>query len=467
MSNDVYAILYLLYGFTFMLMGTYAIREYRKSYSVFPLMNGIVFLGIFGITHGFTEWLTMLQRANLFEAYHPEIFIIGRIIKAFSFLALIQFGLTLILHPSWRKLGTWLLGLYTISFLIAFFVIMSRQGFYYFYDNRIFFIISIRYLMAFPSALLSAGALIYHGLKVRVLDPIWMKYYFYLSFVIFIYGILDGLFVRRHGFFPANTFYNQWFIETLGIPNQLFKILIGFAFYHSISLVIKSFSWEKSHKLQKVRDDEEDLRVKEKVNQKLHDELIQSLFISGLNLQSMIDRCPDDETQENLESAINIMNDTIKTLREYILTNSVKNVSTQNIHDEISSMIKQTFLSSNIRVDFRDYLDEQGIHAIEKEVLKHLYFILRELLVNVIKHAEANQVKIVLYQEIKCLKLIVTDNGSGLIKGKERLKEKQGLTSIESRVDELGGTMKIHVKKKWPYLPTGTSVTVLIPLGVK
>ena len=118
MSNDVYAILYLIYGFTFILMGVYAIREYRKAYSIFPLMNAMVFLGFFGIVHGLTEWLTMVQRANLFAAYHPGIFVIGQMLKALSFLSLMQFGFVLILPPAWRKRGTIVLTIYYLTYLI-------------------------------------------------------------------------------------------------------------------------------------------------------------------------------------------------------------------------------------------------------------------------------------------------------------------------------------------------------------
>ena len=465
MSNDVYAILYLIYGFTFILMGIYAVREYRKSYSIFPLMNAIVYLGVFGITHGFTEWLTMIQRAGLFEEYHPHIFVTGRVIKAFSFLSLMKFGFVLITNPSWRKITTAILIAYYLTFLFAVVFIIQREGINHLHTNRMFFIVSIRYMMAFPAAMLSTLALIYHGLKVRALDSLWMKYYFLLSGVVFFYGLFDGLFVRKHDFFPANTFYNQWFIEVLGIPNQIFKIIIGIAFYLSIRLVIRSFSWEREHKKTNLEAHEERLRKQGLLNQKLHDELIQTLYISGLNLESTLDKCSDNDTKQAMQNAIQTLNDTIDMLRYYIRSNMLKTKAIKDINYEINSMIENVFENTDIKVTFFDYLDEQDVYALDQELLEDLYYVLRELLVNTVKHSKATTVKINLHQEIKCLKLIVTDNGIGFT---PRLSNENqyGLNYVQERVKKRHGSLKYHVKRKRSILPSGSTITVLIPLEV-
>ena len=463
MSQDVYGVLYFLYGFTFVLMGIYAVRAHQKNHSIFPLTKAIVFLGVFGIVHGVTEWFTMLQRFNVFEAHHALLFVSGRVLKAMSFLALAQFGFILLFKPFLHKLSTVLIGVYFTLFLVALSVIISHQGLNYVYENRLFFMISVRYLMAFPAAIISSVVLIIEGLKVRKLDVIWMKYYFYLGGVVFIYGLLDGLFVRRADFFPANTFYNQWFLETLGLPIQLFKIIIGLMFIHSIQLVIKSFTWEKERKWQHLKTTGDTLRAKQLLNQQLHDEVIQSLYISGLNLDAMKDRCPNDETKAVLINAISMMNDTIEMLRSFIRNHDDSSASVRTIHDTISEMIETTFQSTDIEVDYVDFLDEQGIQTIDQAVLENLYYILRELLVNILKHAHATHVKIVLYQEIECIKLTVTDNGRGFSRIKVASPEQLGLNHIYERLNTMQGALKIYSRRKWACFPSSTRITVFIP----
>ncbi len=464
MSSDTLVLLYLLYGFTFILFGVFAIMGYRRSYSVFPIVNALFYLGIFGITHGVSEWVTMFRHAGAFETYRVELFYFGRILKAVSFLALIQFGMVLILRPLWRKVSLVVLTLCFSLFLIYFYRIVFIMGMDYLYDNPFFLIVTLRYLMALPGAIISMGVLIYHGLKVRNLDKIWMRYYYYLGVVILIYGLLDGFFVRQADFFPANTFHNQWFIETLGIPIQIFKLIAGVGLLVGVHVIIKSFAWEKERKWDSIQEVSNTLIEKDKLKQKIHDDLIQNLYINGLSLETLKNEAQDDDVKQGLDNATTVMNDTIGTLREFIRFSTNRPIPVHDFNQKVLTLIET--VSENTEVDFiyHNHLGNQGILNLDPAFLEDVYDVLKELTINVVKHAEASKASIVIYQEFECLKVIVSDDGVGFPRSVPSDEEHLGIPLITSRIQQRGGAIKIHTRRKRFFIPSGTTISALIPL---
>lgn len=464
MSTDLLVLLYLLYGFTFILMGVYAIKEYRKAYSVFPVVNALFYLGLFGIMHGISEWLTMFRHAGAFLEYSVALFYVGRILKAISFLALIQFGMVLILRPSWRRVSAIILTLYFILFVGYLTHIMVSLGMDHLYNNPLFLTVTLRYFMALPGAIISMIVLFYQGVKVRSLDLIWMRYYFYLGTVIFIYGLLDGLFVRQADFFPANVLYGQWFYNTLNIPIQSLKIVIGALIFMGVHFIVKSFTWEKERKWTTLKKHQRNQSDQTLFYQKVHDDLIQNLFISGLKLDSLKHESSEPHTKKELSQAARIIDGTIETLRDFLRDSYEKGLSLEAFEDTIQTFIHKIETTAPFTIHYHNYLDHQGLHNLDSALLEDMVYILQELLMNALKHAEATRVNIVMYQEIQCVKILVSDDGKGFNKATLNTSEKMGLHLIHSRIEARGGAVKIYTRQKRFWLKSGTTVSALIPL---
>ena len=465
MSQSMLIVLYLLYGFVFILMGITAIKGYRRSYSVFPLVNALLLMGIFGITHGVSEWITLLRISGAFETIRVELFYVGHILKAISFLALFQFGMVLILRPFWWKISALVLSIYFIGFMVYFYRIVFIMGMDYLYENPFFLTVSLRYLMALPAAILSMVVLMYHGMRVRSLDAIWMRYYFYLGIVIMIYGVLDGFFVHKADFFPASTFHNQWFYETLGIPIQSLKVLIGIALLIGVHFIIQSFAWEKERKFASVKETSRRVLDDNKLKQTIHDDLIQTLYISGLTLDALKGDATDPTVKTGLEKATTVMNQTIDTLRDFIRTAHEQPVPIHDFNHKVRTMIETISQPSTVNVTFHNNLENQGIHNLEPSLLEDVYTIIKELTMNVIKHAQAKHASIVIYQEIACLKVIVSDDGIGFNPSQNTTEEESlGISLITTRIHNRGGAIKFHTNRKFLMFPAGTTVSTLIPL---
>lgn len=84
--------------------------------------------------------------------------------------------------------------------------------------------------------------------------------------------------------------------------------------------------------------------------------------------------------------------------------------------------------------------------------------IIQEGLTNIIKHAKASLVEIVIYEENQKIILSMKDNGLGFELQKSKKKSTIGLNSIERRVQELRGTITISSES------SGTEIIVEIPV---
>lgn len=85
--------------------------------------------------------------------------------------------------------------------------------------------------------------------------------------------------------------------------------------------------------------------------------------------------------------------------------------------------------------------------------------IIQEAITNIIKHAKAKNVSILIYEEENTLFLTISDDGIGLSKKKsDSKKSTMGLQSIRRRVKSLHGETKIISGR------TGTELIVSIPL---
>jgi len=89
----------------------------------------------------------------------------------------------------------------------------------------------------------------------------------------------------------------------------------------------------------------------------------------------------------------------------------------------------------------------------------NLYFIAREALWNVVKHAEATKVEIALSQVNDQAVLSLVDNGIGFAPVRRGAMETLGIRNIEERTMLLGGTVELHSQPDY-----GTQLTVHVPL---
>jgi signal transduction histidine kinase len=90
--------------------------------------------------------------------------------------------------------------------------------------------------------------------------------------------------------------------------------------------------------------------------------------------------------------------------------------------------------------------------------MRQLFYIYREILNNVEKHAQAGRVKMEMMWEPEQLALILTDNGRGFDVNQIPYGDHYGLKFMKERAELLNGSL--HIESE---LGTGTKVTVEVP----
>lgn len=88
-----------------------------------------------------------------------------------------------------------------------------------------------------------------------------------------------------------------------------------------------------------------------------------------------------------------------------------------------------------------------------------IYFIIMELLNNIIKHSHAQQAKLSIQENNEFLNIDIMDNGKGFDSSKFHVLEGFGLNQIRARINNLKGTIEINSK-----LDAGTAIKIIVPI---
>ena len=103
-----------------------------------------------------------------------------------------------------------------------------------------------------------------------------------------------------------------------------------------------------------------------------------------------------------------------------------------------------------------DTVDEDV--AVSPNIAITLFRIFQEALNNIMKHAQASKVRIMIHNRLKSVELTVSDNGCGLSEPDRRKPRSFGLRGIQERAARFGGEVSISSKPG-----KGTTVAVSIP----
>ncbi len=95
----------------------------------------------------------------------------------------------------------------------------------------------------------------------------------------------------------------------------------------------------------------------------------------------------------------------------------------------------------------------------DKAINTSLYRIFQEALTNILRHAEATEIQILLFEEMEILVLIVEDNGKGITDIEKNNNQSLGITGMRERATMLNGEFNLSNRKEG-----GAVLKVCIPL---
>lgn len=187
------------------------------------------------------------------------------------------------------------------------------------------------------------------------------------------------------------------------------------------------------------------VRERELIAMDLHDGLIQALYATVLNLavheQSLADT--DADARRALEAARGDVQRVIEEMRGYANNLREREFAPRNLQAGLRLLADTLRLNS--RVDAELIVDPGVEQALAAETRRHLLYVVREAVSNVLRHAHARRVSIELTRSGDCLLVRVTDDGQGF--NAERMSEsrrnKRGLHNMAERARLIGGSLAI------------------------
>lgn len=181
---------------------------------------------------------------------------------------------------------------------------------------------------------------------------------------------------------------------------------------------------------------------RERIARDLHDTVIQRIFATGLALQGLSARVRDrdPELSTRLAATVDDLDDTVRHIRTTIFELQRPRLPGRSVRRELLDLAAETGDSLGFSVGSR--FDGPVDTAVGDTLADHLLAAAREALTNVVKHAEAHRVDLVVTVSDDAVCLEVVDDGVGApVVADDH--SGHGLRNLRSRAAELGGTCSI------------------------
>ncbi|RYU90834.1 tetratricopeptide repeat protein [Mucilaginibacter terrigena] len=188
----------------------------------------------------------------------------------------------------------------------------------------------------------------------------------------------------------------------------------------------------------------------------LHDGVGQLFSAVKMNLSGLFDRIalPREEDRFLAENTMALVDESCKEVRVISHQMMPNMLLRSGIASDLKSFIEKIDSDSlKIRLETTGFKDR-----LESNVETMLYRIIQETINNVIKHARATQLEIILKRDAGEISAVIKDNGVGFDTDKPDGFEGIGLKNILTRIEYLRGTIKYNSAPG-----KGTIVTVNVP----
>ncbi|MBV9311283.1 MAG: hypothetical protein JOZ73_10640, partial [Solirubrobacterales bacterium] len=182
--------------------------------------------------------------------------------------------------------------------------------------------------------------------------------------------------------------------------------------------------------------------------------VIQRLFATGMSLQGLARLAGDVEVSDRIQSAVDDLDDTIRDIRGVIFALQAHERGEQSVRIAVLALAAEA--ASTLGFEPRVHFDGPVDTVIGTDLAEHLLVVLRELLSNVTRHAQASVVDVYLRVGVD-ISLTVVDNGVGFRGEREA---GQGLHNLRKRARTLGGEFSIR-----PAEERGTVASLRVPRG--
>ncbi|MEZ4793330.1 MAG: sensor histidine kinase [Gelidibacter sp.] len=200
--------------------------------------------------------------------------------------------------------------------------------------------------------------------------------------------------------------------------------------------------------------DEARAQEKKRISEEMHDGVLGRLFGTRLSLDSL-NYAEGKEAMKKRSVYIDDLKNIEQDIRKISHDLNTDFVSGSGFMDIVETLIQNQTQAYQLTFEFY-HSDAINWEGISNKTKIHIYRILQETMQNIYKHAEANHIKISFHLKNDVILLTINDDGKGfdITKSKKGI----GLKNINSRVEEVNGTVQFDSE-----IDKGTTITIQIP----
>lgn len=200
-------------------------------------------------------------------------------------------------------------------------------------------------------------------------------------------------------------------------------------------------------------------KERHRLARELHDSVTQSLYSMGLAAQSslkLLGENAEKSVREPIEHIHTLSKSALAEMREHLYHLNPTALTDQGLIEALLQHCDALSKVYALKIEISS-IPEPSLSARQQEAL---YYIVREALWNVIKHAHAFHVKVTITEEHREVVLSVEDDGIGFIPSQtSRDYQSLGLTNIKDRTNLINAALEIHSEPG-----QGTKIMVRVPV---
>ncbi len=180
----------------------------------------------------------------------------------------------------------------------------------------------------------------------------------------------------------------------------------------------------------------------------LHDHVGQSLALARMQLASVRKSTSDSKLGDKLDDISGTLLESLEDTQQLMLELSSHSMHDTGLSSAISDWLEGEIRSRHsLKTEVIDNIPENRRKSLAPDMRTILFRNVRELIVNVVKHARANKISVRLEARDASVRIIVEDDGTGFDPHAMTQAGSKtggfGLFSIEELMSDLGGNLKI------------------------
>lgn len=179
-----------------------------------------------------------------------------------------------------------------------------------------------------------------------------------------------------------------------------------------------------------------------RIARELHDEMGQPLAALLLGLKSVEQACSDEPVRKRLQELQELTDEICQAVEHLTLRLRPAVLDEVRLPEALAQHIEAWSERTGIEADF--HFGPRIAARLTAEAESALYRVIQEALTNVVKHAQASRVSVVVTERGEQLTVIVEDDGRGFEVSQDRSSGGFGLVGMKERLSALGGKLDIE-----------------------